>query len=334
MSSTDPMRGLVATFPEMLEAGWRAEPPDDFPLLPGRCWLLGGMGGSGMAAAVGALLLARDGHPALAWRNPELPGWLDGRDRVVVVSYSGKTWEAQAMIDTAIARSAPVRVVSSGGELAEACGVAKIPLFGVPGQMPPRAALPWLLAGVLRAVGSGDEAEIHASIAGLIDERDHPTPGRDPARIAAQMEGRLVVLLPVGPTMEVIAARWRAQILENAKQAALVVPLPEGCHNDIMGWQWLRDSRIPVSFFVLNDRSHAGGIWESILSALEEEVARAGHRMHRIAPHPAGGLGSLLADLYLADRVSVELAERAGVAATPVAAIERIRSAIRGQGSG
>jgi hypothetical protein len=50
--------------------------------------------------------------------------------------------------------------------------------------------------------------------------------------------------------------------------------------------------------------------------------------VRRIAPHPVEGLAGLLADLYLADRVSVELADRRAVAATPVAAIERMRQAI------
>jgi len=331
MSRTDPMRELVDAFPEMLEAAWETKPPDGFRLPPGRFWLLGGMGGSGMAAAVGTLLLESNRQAAVTWRYPALPGWLDDQDRAVVVSYSGNTWEAEAMLDAALARSVPLRVVTCGGRIGRRCRDQGIPVFSVAQGMPPRAALPWLVVGVLRAVGGGEDEAIRGVIATLRGERDRPNAGRDPVQIAAGMEERLVVLLPVGPIMEVVATRWRSQILENAKQAALVSPLPEGCHNEVVGWQWLRDRQLPVSFFLLTDGSHAGGTWESAVSALEQEAARCGHRFHRVAPHTGGGLGSLFADLYLADRVSVELAARRGVPATPIAAIERIRAATQAQ---
>jgi hypothetical protein len=146
------------------------------------------------------------------------------------------------------------------------------------------------------------------------------------------MRQRFVVFLPVGATMEVIAYRWRNQILENAEQACMISPIPEMGHNEVMGWSWLRDRDIPVSFFVLVERWPLGGRFMELLVALEEEAKRGGHPFEVIEPCGAQGFASVMAELYLADRVSVELAEDRGVAATPVPAISRLRAAIEREG--
>ena len=328
MSPSDPMRKIVASFPEMLEAAWAARVPRGLPLTEGRCCLLGGMGGSGMAGAVGASVLEDDRRLAVAWNHPAPPAWLDASDRAIIISYSGNTWETGRLFEACMARSVHLCVITSGGKLGERCHQKAIPLFTVPEGMQPRAALPWLLTGVLRAVGECSDERIASAVAILQAERASPSSERDPVAIAEEMEGRLVVFLPIGPVMEIVAKRWRTQILENAKQSALVAPVPEACHNEVMGWSWLRDSEIPISFFILSDPLRCTGIWESVISALEQEAQHSGHRLHRIAPHLSGGLAALLADLYLADRVSVELADRHAVAATPVAAIDRVRHAI------
>jgi len=325
MSPPDPMRKIVASFPEMLESAWAARVPRGLPLTEGRCWLLGGMGGSGMAGAIGEWVQAERKKLALAWSQPEPPSWLSPSDRAVIVSYSGNTWESTALLEACLDRSIPACAVSSGGKLGQRCRGGAVPLFTVPAGMQPRAALPWLLAGVLRAAGGVSDETVASAVALLQSERANPSAGRDPVEIASEIEGRLAVFLPVGPVMEVVARRWRTQILENAKQSAIAAPVPEACHNEIVGWRWLRDVEIPVSFFVLDDPRRSSGIWESVVQALEDEARRTGHPLRRIVPHPAGGLPALLADLFLADSVSVELADRRGVEATPVAAIERLR---------
>jgi glucose/mannose-6-phosphate isomerase len=318
----------------MLEAAWAERVPAGLPLAPGRAFLLGGMGGSGMAGAIGATVLQWDRRLAVAWNQPEPPGWLGTRDRAIIVSYSGNTWEATEMFEACLARSIPACVVSSGGRLGGRCRDRAVPLFAVPEGMQPRAALPWLLAGVLRAAAATTDETVASAIAALRSQRANPGRGRDPVELASEIEGRLAVFLPVGPVMEIVARRWRSQILENAKQSALVAPVPEACHNEIMGWRWLQEVEIPITFFVLTDSKRSAGIWESVARALEKEARHCDHRLRRIAPHPAGGLASLLADLFLADSVSVELADRRGVEATPVAAIERLRRAIRSGDSG
>lgn len=328
MSTPDPMQNVVHAFPDMLEEAYSATLPDRFELQDGRSCLLGGMGGSGMACAVGAILMQESKRIAISWRNAKLPAWLDSSDRVVIVSYSGDTWEARSMLTDAIDRSIPTRVITCGGQIKSQCDDASIPIFTVPPGMQPRASLPWLCVGVLRAISEVEPEEIRTAASALRAERESSIPGRDPDRLASEMEGRLVVFLPIGPKMEVVAARWRNQLLENAEASAIVSPLPEMCHNEIMGWPHLSELGVPISFFVLAESPGPSGVFSSVVAALEDEAAGCGHSFHVIPPNPIEGLGSLLAEIYLADRVSVRLADRRGRDATPVAAIERLRKAM------
>ncbi len=326
MIERDPMRGWIASFPEMLAEAWDAPPPGQYALESGRFTVVGGMGGSGIAGALAASVLQRGGMRILPWRDPELPGWISSDDRFVAVSYSGNTWETAMMLEGALARGVPTRVIASGGAICARAAEKAIPVFTVPGGMAPRASLPWLISGVLRALGVSPDEEIRSTLRLLREERDTPRAGRDPRRIAEAMEGRLVCMIPVGPAMETAAIRWRSQIMENAEQFAIVSPLPEMAHNEVMGWGFLREVGIRVCCRALVERAPSPGSFEKILAGLEREAERSGLPFEVVPPADAEGLASVLAQVYLGDRVSMELADRRGVAATPVEAISRMRA--------
>lgn len=325
MNPSDPMRGWIASFPEMLSEARRSNAAG-FELDSCRFVLVGGMGGSGIAGALAASLLQREGRRVVAWRDPDLPGWLSSEDRFVAVSYSGETWETAAMLEAAVERGVPSRVIASGGSITARAEEAGIPRYRVPAGMAPRAALPWLLGGVLRALGADGEERIEAAVRLLREERDAPRPGRDPRAIADSIEGAIACLVPVGAAMETVAIRWRAQIMENAEQFAILSPLPEMGHNEVMGWGFLREIGIRLRCLALVEAHDPTGQYARILRALEREAARSEHILELVPPPMGEGLAALLAQVYLGDRVSIELADRRGVAATPVEAISRMRA--------
>ncbi len=165
MTGADPMRGWIASFPEMLEEAWGTGLPSPaFPLEPGRLFLFGGMGGSGMAGALAAVCLEKRLWPALTCSDHRLPEWAGVQDRLVVTTYSGATQESLAMLREGLARGVPTRAVASGGPALALCREAGVPAFTVPAGLAPRASLPWLLAGVLRATGGVEDEEIAAAV--------------------------------------------------------------------------------------------------------------------------------------------------------------------------
>lgn len=331
LAARDPMRGWVDSFPEMLEEAWGTDPPDGFSTSPSRITLIGGMGGSGMAGALIAPWLARMGRLVVPWGNPAIPGWVTDRDSIVIASYSGETWEAIALLEEGAARGLPLRAIASGGRLAGRCEDLGIPLFSLPVGMAPRASLPWLLAAVLRATGGMDDEGIRDAAAALRADRDLPPPGRDAAGIAGKIERRIPILIPAGSEMEPVAVRWRNQILENAKQAAFVSPLPEMAHNEIMGWAHLRVAEVPIIFVALDSREAPAPL-HGILADLEDEARAHGHSFIAVPAPDAEGFAGHLAQAQLGDRVSVALADRLGVPATPVDAIRRLRDRMGKEG--
>jgi glucose/mannose-6-phosphate isomerase len=323
-AGSDPMRGWVESFPEMLEEAWNAPGPADIAVGASRILVMAGMGGSGMAGLLASMALAERGVPVVPWRDPVPPGWIGQNDALISISYSGETWETNSILECAIARGIPTRGIASGGRMADLCARSGVPCLRVPPGMAPRASLPWLLAGVFRATG-GLGTEAVAEIAALLRrDRVGEDPGRDPKALAAAMEGRIVCLLPAGADMEPVAVRWRNQILENGKQAAIVSPVPEMAHNEIMGWPQLRETVPEIVFVGLPGPSKSSGTL-MLLRALEAQARDNGHQFISVAPPPGGGFPALLADVQLGDRVSIELADRRGVAATPVEAIRRLR---------
>lgn len=330
MNRPDPMRGWVGAFPAMLEQAARSPAPVGWAIEGNRTVLAAGMGGSGMAGLLAGIHLQQKGARVFAWHDPELPAWVGSDDALLLISYSGETWEATALFDQAIARSVPIRVVASGGRLAALAESHCIPLFHVPGGMAPRAALPWLLVGALRALPGWNQEETDEAAERIRAEAASPRAGRDALAIAAELSSDLIPwILPVGIAMEAVALRWRNQLLENAEVPCIVSPIPEMAHNEIMAWPRMRVLGLNPAFMALQGAEVEDSRLGLLLDALESEAIAQGFPFMRIPP-PAGlGLAGVLAQVYLGDRLSVELAHRLGVAASPVDSIQRLRSRCR-----
>jgi glucose/mannose-6-phosphate isomerase len=119
--------------------------------------------------------------------------------------------------------------------------------------------------------------------------------------------------------------RWKNQILENAKQAAVALGFPEGAHNEIMGWRFLVEST-PSAFLFL-DGTGDGERTRRGIEAARAEVARAGGKSLLVAGHGKTPAERMLSDVLLGDRVSFELARLRGVDPVPVEAITRFKQA-------
>ncbi len=323
------MRGWVDAFAAMLREAARAPSPEGWRIEAGRSVLAAGMGGSGMAGLLASIHAQSKSQKVSAWRDPQLPAWVGSKEALLLISYSGETWEAEALLEQAIARSVPVRVIASGGRLAERAISERIPLFRVPEGLAPRASLPWLLVGALRALPEWDAAEAERAAAAVERDAGNPAAGRDAARIARDLEGRIPWILPVGSAMEAVALRWRSQILENAEMPCLVSPIPEMAHNEVMTWPSFRRLGLRPAFLVIAEGGPRDPRIAILLEALQAEAREAQHFFELIPPPEGSGLCAMLAQVQLGDRISVELAARLGVAATPVETIRRLRARCR-----
>ena len=332
------IEGLPNQLRDAIEAADRAGWPP--AMAAPRAVYVGGMGGSAMAGLASTAILHDDLRvPVRVQMDPRTPGWVGPGVVVVAVSYSGETWEAREMLQDAAARGATALAVSSGGGLQREAAARGIPHFAVPGGYAPRAAFGWMAVAVGLAVAASAAPERVSRLredmrgaAGLLDEElrlwraGTPLPGRDPAGLAAELDGQLACFAATGERSWPAALRWRNQVMENGKQTAIATAYPELAHNEIVGWEdFLRIA--PARLIVLDDEEADQGMRGRVIAASLAEWTRLGGQVTRIPARGTTTAGVLLSHVLLADRTSAELAQRRAVDPLPVEAIARVKDA-------
>lgn len=291
-----------------------------------------GMGGSGIAGDVAAVLAAGRGTaPVVPVRGYRLPAWVGPEVLVIAVSHSGETVETLTATQGAVAAGAPVVAVTTGGRLgalAEDAGLARV-VVEAPEQ--PRASLPALTVPVLIVLEhAGVLSDMAAALAGVPEhlagclEAWAPEPGGAPLDLADRLAGATPWFLGARGLGALLARRARCQVNENAERVAHDSELPEADHNEIVGWA---GTGPPGARAVLVELRHDG---EDPRVAARFAVTRRLARGYfaETLRHDVPGsdvLTRLAAGIGFVDLLSVELALLAGVDPTPVAAIDSLK---------
>jgi glucose/mannose-6-phosphate isomerase len=319
----------VLAIPDHLrDALWRVESAR-LPRAESAGLLVCGMGGSAIGGDLAAAALGeRLTRLLLTVRGYELPSWATPDWTVLCSSYSGETEETLACFDAAAAIGARRVVAGTGGALTERAREAGDPVIGLPGLLPaPRTAVAYMLVCALEVAAAAGVApriagEIEAAAASL--ERQREELRHRAAEVAGALGGRLPVIYGAGPTVAA-ARRWKTQANENAKLPAFRSELPEANHNEICAWEGKPASQLAA--ILLEDRDqHPRERLRFDLTAAE--VERDGAPAVRIEAAGESRSERLLWTVMLGDLVSLELAAARGVDPLPIAAIDRLKSAL------
>jgi glucose/mannose-6-phosphate isomerase len=320
---SDPMRADVLSQPGQLEdALWRvdaAEIPKE--QLPGGL-VVCGMGGSAIGGDLAAAALGdRATAPVRTVRGYTLGPWVGPETLVLCASYSGSTEETLSCFEGAGKQGARRVALTTGGPLAERARAEGVPVIGVPSGMQPRASVVYMTVGALAcAQAAGAAPDLFAEISGaesvLSELAGDPA---EPRAIAEKLEGTVPVIHGAGVTAAA-ARRWKTQINENSKGAAFASELPEANHNEIQGWKNGLE-RAPLSAVFLEAPGMHPRLTERV-NLTEATLEDAGVTVARVSARGSSPLEHVLSLVMLGDLVSVDLAELAGVDATPVEAIE------------
>jgi glucose/mannose-6-phosphate isomerase len=321
------MSDLVATLPEQLR--WAAEVgvPE---MAPAESAIVAGMGGSGIAGDVAAVVADSEGRRVTVHKSYGLPGWArPGTELMVAVSHSGNTEETldafSAAGEAGLARAA----VSVGGQLAAAASEAGVEHLAIPDSPQPRAAFGRLAGGVLRLLESA--GVVASQRKGLLEAADVVEdmlsgPAHEAAdRIAMRLDRRVTVAYGGSGLGAVAASRWKTQINENSKAPAYWAVLPEANHNEIVGWTAYPDLAASAIAAVFlddageHDRTRLRG--RATRDLMEDLVPVAGI----VESRGKGVLARLFSLSVIGDLVSVRLAELAGVDPVPVDVIEDLK---------
>jgi len=329
------MRALAANLPTALREGFATGLELAPAKLDARQIVAVGMGGSGIAADLARGIVDSE-TPALfsVVRTPELPRGLDRRAHVILVSYSGNTWETLRAFDVCGRLGAHRTVVTSGGQLADRAAEQGVPVLTVPPGLPPRAAVGNLLGGVLGILDPWFPESNEDRITRVAD-RVHDLIGllaraRGPAAaVATQVGDRLPFVYAEGSFLA-LARRWKTQIEENAKRLAVFDEVPELFHNAIVGWDAIPRSEAARCAAILLEWSEEPALIRTSLRYLEHLLLRKGARVVRVPLDAEDRLEALVRGIAFGDHVSLFLADRRKVDPLPVDAITRLKSAIGG----
>ncbi|MGI9095635.1 MAG: bifunctional phosphoglucose/phosphomannose isomerase [Thermoleophilaceae bacterium] len=307
---------------QIADALWRVEaakvPQREAP----RGLMVCGMGGSAMgadlaAAAIGPRALA----PLRTVRGYAPDPWVGPDTLVLCASYSGWTEEALSCYEAAGAAGAPRVAITTGGPLAERAREEGVPVIGVPSGMQPRAAVIYMTVAALECAAACRAApSLRTELEGATGTLTALAGDAGEARtIAVALHQRM----PVVHGTELTAAparRWKKPINANVKSAAFASELPEANHNEIEGWEWAAAHASPAA--VLLSAPESLPRIERRIELTAELIERAGAPVVRVAARGETPVDHVLSLVMLGDLVSIEMAELAGVDATPVETIE------------
>lgn len=331
------MLDAIAGIPGQIRDGWARTRALDLPdrHRSARSVALLGMGGSAIGGElVRAIAFDRLRVPLVVIREYELPAWVEPDTLVVASSFSGATEETISALSRALERRCPVAIITSGGPLRDVASRASLPLLDFPGEGQPRAAVGYsmtLLLGLLERAGLApvEESEIEAGIAAADVAIERFGPSVPSERNAAkQLAWTLVDRLPLiegSGVLAAVARRWKTQLNENGKTAAIAEELPEATHNAVVGYaqpETIRDHLYVV--FLASPGDHARNSLRASLSSELLGMAQIGHQTVAVAGE--GPLPTAVSAIVMGDYVSTYLGFLYGVDPTPVEAIGYVKA--------
>lgn len=329
------MRAAAASLPTTLEAGFRQGRELSAPADPAAPLVVTvGMGGSAIAADLARGIVESETSAALVvHRSPDLLRAAGRHCHVILVSYSGNTWETLRAYDDAGRARARRTVIASGGLLAERATRDEVPLLLLPSDIPqPRSAVGHMLGAILGLLDpwfpESNEARIARvarEVASAISVYARP---RGPAARLAERIGNRLPFVYAESSFLALARRWKTQFEENAKRLAVFDEVPELLHNAIVGWDATAKAEARRYAPILLEWSGESPPVRQSLAYLERLLRARGADPLRSPLEPADRLDALVRGIALGDYVSLFLADRRKVDPFPVEAIRRLKSTI------
>jgi glucose/mannose-6-phosphate isomerase len=303
--------------------------------------IVAGMGGS----AIGGELLkdwARDkiSVPIEVCREYSLPAYANKNTLIFVVSYSGETEESLSVFLDAIKRKCMTFCISSGGALREFAEKLNVPHLRVPSGMAPRATLPYLLMPLpilLEKIGL--VSEVNPEVSETIKVLGHVSGSNLPEKplednfskkLASDICGTVPVVYGFG-FYRAVAQRLKTQFNENSKAPAKWESFPELNHNEIVGWETVRELAKYFSVILIRDEDEPEAMRIRI-QATKELIRNESVKVFEVQSIGKSRLAKMSSVICTGDFTSVYLAIMRGIDPTPVETIALLKEKIKRSG--
>ncbi len=295
--------------------------------------LFTGMGGSAIAGDYLAVIAGPHGTRVAVNRGyGPVPLWtIRQRPFVVAASYSGNTEETIDFVLAAHESGLPVATIGTGGDLADLASRHGWPSIEVPAGLQPRAAIGYMLGAAIKlaeAAHSVDDQRLSfVEAADFAEQSVEEDSGlwQQAEEIARALDARIPIIYGGGPLSGVVARRWKTQINENSKRPAWHSTLPELDHNEIVGWEAMKDvTGEHFGIVALTDQTDHDRVMHRLAHTrdLTEDAVPWVGRVHSSGTSTLTRLVSLT---LVGDLLSWMLARNADIDPVQVTTIERLK---------
>ena len=323
------MKQLVKDFPAQLEEALNIGQNYTFKAAAAGSFaqvLFIGLGGSGIGGTiVQNAVYDTLAIPFVVTKDYTLPAFV-GKDTLVIAgSYSGNTEETLQSAEVARTAGATVVCITAGGKLAEWAQQHDLDCIMLPAGMPPRACLGYSLVQILFILGHFrlTQNDFQKDIQAAADLLKAHTAELEQGgkELAQALVGTVPVIYASGP-FEGVAVRIRQQFNENGKILGWHGVVPEMNHNELVGWRTASPERAVIMLHTGSDSDRVRYRMELNKTVMEQYTSNV-HDLHALGNSYWEQVFSLI---HLTDFCSVYLAEAAGVDATEVAVIDKLKA--------
>jgi glucose/mannose-6-phosphate isomerase len=273
-------------------------------------------------------------------REYKLPAYANKKTLVFITSYSGDTEETLSSFLDALQRRCMIFCISSGGAVIKYAQKHKVPYLQVPGGMPPRAALPYMLVPLLVYIekaglvkGVKEELKEAFSLLEKISEENGPEKPTNEnfSKGLAQTIGESTPVVYGFGFYRSVAQRFKQQFNENSKSAAKWEYFPELDHNEIVGWEGRGEQCKWYSVILIRDIAEPVEI-ESRIEATKQIMEQAGLIIVDLEVQGTSPLAKMLSTILVGDFISVYLAVLRGADPSPVKTITVLKNTLEQNG--
>ncbi len=329
------MRAAMLALPEQIEASLAEL--DVIPALPNAASiehvLILGMGDSGFGGDVAAASARPfSSKPIVVYGGYLPPSWVGPNTLVIAMSASGSTEETLESLEAAVESGASLVAITNGGELKRLAERAGAPTLPVVGDAPmPRAALgalatPAMLTLEQAGFFPGARSWLVETIQQLrIRRESFDRADSEPRELARRIGDTMPLIYGGGAIGTTAARRWKVAFNHNVKRPAFWAPMPDLCHNELVGFGQRGDvtRNLFTQIQLRHDSEHP-----QTARRFEYVGEKTVGVMHEVVTVTAGGDGpvSQLFDLvYTGDITTLELAAAEGLDPGPLPVVEELK---------
>jgi len=193
-------------------------------------------------------------------RGYNLPFYVNQDTLVIISSYSGNTEESISCFEQALIKKPSIVVITSGGKIGQLASANKIPMIQLQTGFQPRYALGqgfFALLKLFHELGYSDEKKNVERVSVLWKNKAEEYSTEN--NIAIYIASDLIGFIPVIYSSEYLTStgyRLKCQFNENSKLHAFHNVIPEMNHNEIIGWETIKEKQFNTKVVYLIDEEY------------------------------------------------------------------------------